>query len=386
MSYQESISRLAQCAIWFYSALAILFPYRATISQEFQPKTVQEYLRSWDTFELEFRQREVTPDYQAGSLKGTETVEEGEIERSSDAWRTIRRTRFTNNPRETVFFDETELVETSAGILVISHSLPVRKPADAGEFDLNLVREKGEWKLSVMASSTWQNPDHIPGIFCKSFPDDSKRNTLDVLLSGGADRQSNVRFLDRSCTQLDAMDSQGSYSAIVDSSTGEIYSLSWIKSSNQIYRGKRVNEIINGELGAATKLAYRCDIESKNSKGDEYVLKKIFTTSYQKGDIVKLTTINLKVRARPKTSPVAITSAVPNGTPVRLMDRQQIRAEFRDGKIVRTYDGQAVENLAETKFQPSRSLWRSSLLWATLAIFVVSLFGYWTWRKSKSQR
>jgi hypothetical protein len=76
---------------------------------------------------------------------------------------------------------------------------------------------------------------------------------------------------------------------------------------------------------------------------------------------------------------------IPNGTPVVLMDSQQIKAEWRDGKVVRVYDGEAVKELATVRMAPAGPNW---VRWSVLAALTVGggLFAWKRWGRKAAAK
>jgi hypothetical protein len=73
---------------------------------------------------------------------------------------------------------------------------------------------------------------------------------------------------------------------------------------------------------------------------------------------------------------------IENGTPVTLQNSRQLQAEWRDGKVVRVYDGEAVKELATVAMKPpERTLWPEILV-MTLGCIVAAI----AWHRFRSQR
>ena len=74
--------------------------------------------------------------------------------------------------------------------------------------------------------------------------------------------------------------------------------------------------------------------------------------------------------------------AIDDGTPVILQNNRQLKAEWRDNRVVRVYDGQAVKELATVAMKPpERSLWPMIFV-AVLGCGAIVI----AWRRNKGKR
>jgi len=67
---------------------------------------------------------------------------------------------------------------------------------------------------------------------------------------------------------------------------------------------------------------------------------------------------------------------IPEGTPVGLVGSSQLKAELRDGKVVRVYDGEAIKELATVHMVPAGPNW---VRWSILALLTIA-GGVWLWK------
>lgn len=315
----------------------------------------KEYLKSWKTFEFEYHLKSVSDDFAKTEDASVGADESGEIECSDDCWRTFRKMHAAANSSPNSSQDVVkELIKTSIGVLAITSNAPDLRPLTTSERKRKEKENANSWRLLVIPSSNWDHPDLLPGVLCQNFPDDSGRSMCAVFESNLNCNISTVSCNNRQCKRVIASDSQGNYAATIDPDSGEVLTVEWEKTANQLYRTKPVRELISSKGENAKSLHFISKIlQSDGEQAQLSIGQRVWVAYPNEIWTVSCTRMDVKVRARPKLDQVAIKSDVPEKTPVVLMEQQQIKAQFRDGKIVRIFDGGAVENLTECEFRPA---------------------------------
>jgi hypothetical protein len=88
--------------------------------------------------------------------------------------------------------------------------------------------------------------------------------------------------------------------------------------------------------------------------------------------------------ARPaRNEAFQMVTTIPNGQPVILMDSQQIKAEWRQGKIVRIYDGHVVKELASVQMKPGPRIGIYGWL-AVVVLVLICVFSGLHWRAQRN--
>lgn len=89
------------------------------------------------------------------------------------------------------------------------------------------------------------------------------------------------------------------------------------------------------------------------------------------------TRLQLENTLRPIDKIGPLKSPPKNGQRVVLYEHQQISAEWRDGAIVRTYDGKAVERLAQVEFEPPSRRGRTAMFVLAVGCITGSAMFFW---------
>jgi hypothetical protein len=149
------------------------------------------------------------------------------------------------------------------------------------------------------------------------------------------------------------------------------------------WRGKLIREIVDddGRHMQSAKAVSR--LEAVNDDWSEFVIATDVETEYENG-VHGGSGSRTRYRdvIRPAVRKVQVQARIKDGTRVILMENQQLKAEWRDGKIVRVYDGEAVKELATVKMAPARmGLGRMLGLTALVAVATAGL--WWILRNRK---
>jgi len=163
------------------------------------------------------------------------------------------------------------------------------------------------------------------------------------------------------------------------------YTLS-LSANDQYAKGLRVGDGKDHDGNDKLTSETRITLESLKDDWTTFTIRELIWGKYNNGKYVGFgKVIEHSDVVRPATDEaLRMQYVIPDGTKVTLMNSQQLQAEWRDGKVVRVYEGQAIKELATVQMaapQPSR--WR----WYLVAACLSGTAGgcWWLWKKRQSQ-
>lgn len=158
-------------------------------------------------------------------------------------------------------------------------------------------------------------------------------------------------------------------------------------SANDDYgNGVRVRDGLDNSGSRFETAELRFTLESVNDDWTEFSIRDWILNQLENDTRIGFGSVTEFVDVeRPATEEaLRMQYAIPDGTKVFMQDTPQLKAEWRDGKVVRAYDGQVIKELAKVEMAaPKPSTWRWVLAGGCLCATVVG--GWWLWKSRRSQ-
>ena len=197
-----------------------------------------------------------------------------------------------------------------------------------------------------------------------------------------------IMFLNRPCWKISQqnIDATGSASVTIcpelDFAPVEF---TWTRGINDRFAdGKQISECDDGDGHQMLSSNVHVTLEAVKSDWSEFTIRTLRWSDH--ADSVRMGFGKLEHFsniARPAPADAfKFQIAIDDGTPVILQNNRQLKAEWRDNRVVRVYDGQAVKELATVAMKPpERSLWPMIFV-AVLGCGAIVI----AWRRNKGKR
>ncbi len=318
----------------------------------------------------------------------------GEVAWDDANWRGIKQEVFSPiGLPDTFRADYTEIVTVGDAVLTITGKghTPTREEVASGDF--SPFDELGDdflvllYEGSSASERRGEFDPRIPLLTGYHKEDATPQATLLNEFRGARQcRIAAVTMLDRQCWQVTTVGASetGTFAMTICPDLGYApIEIRAVRGSNdRHWNGKRVGDIeLDGKRLQSTERV--TTLEAVNPDWTEFTIRSVARSTYRgEGQIGRGVVTRYGNIQRPATkTALQVESAIKNGSPVVLMDNQQIKAEWHDGKVVRMYDGEAVKELASVEMKPAR--FGTGRILAVAGLLAGAVVGLWRWKLRK---
>lgn len=286
-----------------------------------------------------------------------------------------------------------ETVTVGENVLSVSFDGRVPTPEEYDSRDFSLFGEQGtDFSVTFYdgAAGSKRRSEGNPGIQILSGIQKNKNQTGSILDEFRGRQECTIEaatMLDRPCWQISSVGTSGKCLITICPELGyaplEIRTVRGVDDLH--WSGKRIRDMGKTENRMQSAESVQA-FEAIKSDWTEFTIRNQSRGSYQDGSSGGIASVARYFDVeRPATDAAfQLQTQIKNGTPVVLIDNQQIKAEWHDGKVVRMYDGSAVKELASVEMKPARfGVGRMLSIAAPVAIVVG--VGYWSWKRRKKK-
>ena len=337
-----------------------------------QPPSVQQALaacrdfwKSWDSVQFTFRKDSLSYDPAAGAWQVYGHAQ-GQTAWNPTAWRTLTKDLYRTSGAKVAFAaDYVEVAPLENGVLTVRGKGRTPTEEEVNRADFSAFESVGsQFRVTMREQSGSSTAAAMPSpqvaLLTGSNWTGDGSNVLDIWSAAQAKNVDPIERLGRKCWQITFRPSgqSGDLSMIVcpELQWAPVELRTVLGVNDLHWSGKRVGDIeVDG--GRMQRWESVMSLESVTADWSEFSIRTESTSTSAggtRGGFGNLTHYQAVQRPADPDS-FRVTSPIENGTPVLLMDSQQLKAEWQDGKIVRVYDGAVVEELAEVQMAPPQS-------------------------------
>lgn len=354
----------------------------------------RDFWKTWDSVQLTFRKDSLSYD-SAASAWQVYGHAQGQAAWNPTAWRTLTKDLYKTQGAKVPFSaDYVEVAPLENGVLTVRGKgrTPTEEEVNRADFSA-FESVSSQFRVSMReqsGSSTAAAPSSPRvALLTGSNWSGNGSNLLDIWSAAQAKNVAPIEHLGRKCWQITFRPSgqSGDLRMIVcpELQWAPVELRTVLGADDLHWSGKRVGDI---EVDGARMQTWESvmSLESVTADWSEFSIRtESISTSAGggRGGFGNLTHYQAVQRPADPES-FLVTTPIENGTPVLLMDSQQLKAEWRDGKIMRVYDGEVVQELAEVQMAPPQSRVPRIVLLIFAALGVIA--AGWFLRKAGKRR
>lgn len=203
---------------------------------------------------------------------------------------------------------------------------------------------------------------------------------LDYIVGSKALSINRVAFLAKPCLELQSGDTdRGRIKLIVcpELNYSPVYFSRTCDKADFLSEGVRVGQAHDGAGHAANH--YERVVQMADISHDQSMLtiEETAITKYAGGGQIGQRNVSHAtwISRNITSDELELSKSLPNGTPVEIYGKSQLKAEFRDGQVVRVYDGEIVKVMADVQMREPPKRW--ALFAISLPAALSALFYYW---------
>ena len=211
---------------------------------------------------------------------------------------------------------------------------------------------------------------------------DDEATILEPFRLGGSGKVMSSRMLDRPCWTISTVGSTGngtlSITVCPELGYAPLEMRRTLNRRDRHWNGTLLSEIVDKAGRAMISIEQLVVFESIDPDWKEFVIRSLTHSQYEGGGHDGRGSVSRYANVvRPASSKsVNLQSVIADGAPVIMMYQEQLKAEWRDGKVVRVYDGEVIKELATVHMVPAGPNW---VRWSILALLTIA-GGVWLWK------
>lgn len=326
------------------------------LKKSFILEQIQNFQSKWQTVHAVGIRRKIEPISKVGKK---ETIE---LQIGPKKWKILKHK----------FVGSQKLVEKLTNVEVVSYfgqelRIATYKVADVRKSGANSgVRKRVD--ISLRNFGKYNPKNRLPLLFGHIT---GEENSLIEILKNGTDwKTKKVKIGGANCIQATVIHPNGEFrvSLDIDNDYAPVQ-IDVTKNGAHKHRGVRLSD------GGVTsyKKTYSLRSVSENRKSFESLTEsEMIVNGIQKKD-QHIISWNIH-KTNVKDDEIFVSTEIPNGTPVRLNEKKQIKAQWIEGKIVYPFDKEFVTELNKVKIVNNNNWSTQSYLLFTFSAFVVGIF------------